>query len=141
MDEKPDPVSSESDPAQAEDTGRSVALTDTSAQQALSDEAARKKGRELDDALCSPLTCRAQSEHARALVDTVARLVTDHERMAGTRTNNRNKKAADLGVALAGFLADLLKARASKKARGYVYRAMQPGVFTDSGIGYRVFKS
>ncbi|HEY2249122.1 MAG TPA: hypothetical protein VGH70_16890 [Bradyrhizobium sp.] len=117
MDEKSKPLSPDSDVSDAEDTNRSGTLGDPSAQQALSDEAARKRAREFDDALYAPLTCRAQSEQARALVDTVARLVTEHEQTAGTRTNKRHKKEVDLRVALEGFLADLLNAQASAARR------------------------
>jgi hypothetical protein len=88
MDEKPDPVSSESDPAHAEDTGRSVALTDTSAQQALSDEAARKKGRELDDALCSPAYL-SRTERTRASAGGHRRPLGDGSRADGRHTHQQ----------------------------------------------------
>jgi hypothetical protein len=105
------------------------------------DEAARKRAREFDDALYAPLDCRAQSDQARALVDTVVSLVTEHEHATGTRTNRRSKKVADLRIAVEGFLADLLKAQAVPASHGYVYRAMRPGNFTEGAVGYRVFKA
>jgi hypothetical protein len=57
----------------------------TNPESAVSDEAARKRAREFDDALYASLDCRAQSEQSRALVNTVARLVrhATHEHDVG----------------------------------------------------------
>jgi hypothetical protein len=46
------------------------------------DEVARKRAREFDDALYAPQDCRAQSDQARALVDKVVTLITEHEQNA-----------------------------------------------------------
>ena len=105
------------------------------------EQAARKRAREFDDALYASLDCRAQSDQGRVLVDAVVTLVIEYERAAGSRTNERNKKIADLRRAVEGFLADLLRAQASPQSHGYVYRAVRPGNFSDGDISYRVFKA
>lgn len=97
--------------------------------------------RELDDARYAALDCRAHSDQARALVAAVTDMVTAHELAAGTRTNKRKKKQAELSSAAERLLADLLLAQASEKAKGYVYRPMRPEGFTESAVGYRVFKT
>jgi hypothetical protein len=102
------------------------------------DEVARKRAREFDDALYAALDCRAQSDQARALVDAVVSLVTEHEHATGTRTNKRSKKVSDLRIAVEGFLANLLKAQAVPESHGYVYRAVRPGNFTECAVSYRV---
>jgi hypothetical protein len=107
----------------------------------VDEEVARKRAREFDDAVYATLTCRTQSDQARALVDEVMELVTEAEAAAGKRINKRGKKEADLRVALEGFLADLLRAQAPERTHGYVYRSMRPAAFTEGDIGYRVFKA
>ena len=97
--------------------------------------------RELDDARYAALDCRAHSEQALALVVSVTDMVATHELAAGTRTNKRKKKQTTLGSAVERLLADLLLAQTKEKSKGYVYRSMRPGAFTESGVGYRVFKA
>jgi hypothetical protein len=80
-------------------------------------------------------------DQARAVVDKVVTLITEHEQNAGSRTNRRNKKIADLRLVVQGFLADLFRAQATPTSHGYVYRAMRPGNFSAGAIGYRVFKA
>jgi hypothetical protein len=98
--------------------------------EATSDEAKRLKGRELDDALYAALLSRAHSDQARALVDTVAKLIIQQEIAAGTRTNKRDKKQTALASAVERFLADLLQAQASETNKGYVFRPLRPEGFT-----------
>lgn len=105
------------------------------------DEAARKRAREFDAALYAALLSRAHSDQARALVDTVATMVAEHELAAGTRTNKRDKKHTALRTAVERLLADLLEAQASEKAKGYVYRTARPADFTGEAVSYRSFKS
>jgi hypothetical protein len=97
--------------------------------------------RELDDARYAALDCRAHSDQARALVAAVTDRVAAHELTAGTRTNKRKKKQTALSSAVERLLADLLLAQASEKAKGYVYRPTRPEGFTESNVGYRVFKA
>jgi hypothetical protein len=108
---------------------------------AAADEAKRLKGRELDDALYAALLSRAHSDEARTVVDTVTKIVAEHELAGGTRTNRRDKKQAALRLAVEALLADLLQAQASEKAKGYVYRTVRPEGFTGQRVGYRTFKS
>src|SRR5262245_53713143 len=68
-------------------------------------------------------------------------MVAAHELTAGARTNKRKKKQAALSSAVERLLADLLLAQASEKAKGYVYRPTRPEGFTESNVGYRVFKA
>jgi hypothetical protein len=97
--------------------------------------------RELDDARYAALDCRAHSDQAGALVAAVTDMVAAHELTAGARTNKRKKKQAALSSAVERLLADLLLAQASDKAKGYVYRPTRPEGFTESNVGYRVFKA
>jgi hypothetical protein len=59
----------------------------------------------------------------------------------GTRTNKRKKKQIALSGAVERLVADLLLAQISQKTNGYVYRSMRPEAFTESDVGYRVFKA
>src|SRR5262249_6172677 len=97
--------------------------------------------RELDDARYAALDCRAHSDEARAVVAAVTDMVAAHELTAGARTNKRKKKQAALSSAVERLLADLLLAQASEKAKGYVHRPTRPEGFTESNVGYRVFKA
>jgi hypothetical protein len=128
-------MNTESQPPQL---GTETVVVETSV---MDDEAARKRAREFDDALYAALDCRAQSDQARALVDAVVTVVTEHEHATGTRTNRRNKKVADLRIAVEGFIADLLKAQSVSTSHGYVYRPVRPANFTEGAVGYRVFKT
>jgi hypothetical protein len=85
--------------------------------------------RDFDNALYAALTTRAHSDQARALVNTVTRLVAERELAAGTRTNRRNKKETALRAAVEGLVADLLQAQASERTKGYVFRAVRPQGF------------
>ena len=105
------------------------------------EEAKRLKGRELDDALYAALLSRAHSDQARALVDTVAKLVTEQEVTAGTRTNKRDKKQPALASAVERLLANLLQAQASETNKGYVFRPLRPERFTGQAVSYRTFRS
>jgi hypothetical protein len=109
--------------------------------EAALEEAKRLKGRQLDDALYAALLSRSHSDQARALVDTVSKLVTDHELATGTRTNQRDKKKLVLRLAVERFVADLLQAQASQTNKGYVYRPLRPQGFTGQAVSYRIFKS
>ena len=95
--------------------------------------------RELDDARYAALVSRAHSHQARVLVDAVTDLVAEHEIASSERSNKRKKKAT-LRTAVERLLADLLQAQLSEKNKGYVYRSMRPESFTDSDVGYRVFR-
>src|SRR5262249_14643025 len=97
--------------------------------------------RELDGARYAALDCRAHSEEAHALVAHVTSLVAAQELAAGTRANKRKKTQTALASAVERLLADLLRAHASEKANGYVFRAMRPQSFTNSEVSYRVFKA
>jgi hypothetical protein len=97
--------------------------------------------RELDNARYAALDCRAYSDQARALVATVTNMVAGHELAAGTRTNKRKKNQTALASTVERLLADLLLAQTKEKTKGYVYRSMRPGAFTESDVGYRVFKA
>src|SRR5262245_31357780 len=97
--------------------------------------------RELDDARYAALDCRAHSDQASALVAAVTDMVAAHELTAGSRTNKRKKKQAALNSAVERLLADLLLAQTSEKAKGYIYRPTRPEGFTESNVGYRVFKA
>ena len=110
-------------------------------QDVIVDHTNDKKRRELDDALYVALLSRAHSDQARSLVDTVAKLVAERELAGGKRTNKRDKKQTALKSAVERLLADLLQAQASENAKGYVYRSMRPGGFTDQPVSYRTFKS
>jgi hypothetical protein len=92
------------------------------------DEAKRLRGRQLDDALYAALLSRSHSDQARALVDTLTSLVTEHELAASTRTNKRDKKKLALRLTVERFLADLLQAHSSDTNKGYVYRPLRPKV-------------
>ena len=105
------------------------------------DEAKRLRGRQLDDALYAALLSRSHSDQARALVDTLTSLVTEHELAASTRTNKRDKKKLALRLTVERFLADLLQAHASDTNKGYVYRPLRPEGFTGQAVSYRTFKS
>jgi hypothetical protein len=105
------------------------------------DEAKRLRGRQLDDALYAALLSRAHSDHARSLVDTVVAMVAEHELAAGIRTNKRDKKHTALRTAVEHLVADLLEAKASERAKGYVYRTARPEDFTGEPVSYRSFKS
>jgi hypothetical protein len=106
-----------------------------------SEEAKRLKGRQLDDALYAALLSRSHSDQARALVDAVTNLVTEHEVAASTRTNKRDKKKLALRLAVERLLADLLQAQASDTNKGYVYRPLRPEAFTGQAVSYRTFRS
>jgi hypothetical protein len=93
--------------------------------------------REFDDAHYAALMSRAHSDQARALVDAVTERVAVHELAAGKRSNTRKQRHAELTAAVERFLADLLQAQRSEKAKGYVYRPMRPVSFSDSDVGYR----
>src|SRR4029078_1610198 len=97
--------------------------------------------RELDGARYAALDCRAHSDQARALVVAVTEMVVEHELASRVWTNKRKKKRTALGSAVERLLADLLLAQTSEKAKGYVYRSMRPETFTESDVGYRVFKA
>src|SRR5262245_54145172 len=99
-----------------------------------------KSPRELDDALFAALVCRVHSDEARALALIVAEMVGAHELAKGMRKNKRKKRQAALSTAVERLLADLLLAQTSEKTRGYVYRSLRPAGFTESEVGYRVFK-
>ena len=101
----------------------------------------RQNPRELDDARYAALDCRAHSDQARALVTTVTNLVAEQELASGTRTNKRKKKQTALSSAVERLLADLLLAQTSEKTKGYVYRSMRPDGFSESEVGYRVFRA
>src|SRR5215472_404831 len=105
------------------------------------DEAKRLRGRQLDDALYAALLSRAHSDQARALVDTVVRMVAERELAAGIRTNKRDKKQTALRSAVERLLADLLQAQASETNKGYVFRSLRPEGFTGQAVSYRTFKS
>jgi hypothetical protein len=105
------------------------------------EEAKRLKGRELDDAIYAALLSRAHSDQARAVVDVVVKLVAERELAAGIRTNKRDKKHTALRTAVERLLADLLEAKASERAKGYVYRTARPADFTGEPVSYRSFKS
>lgn len=101
----------------------------------------RENPRELDDARYAALLCRAHSDQARALVAAITDMVAAHELAAGTRTNERKKKQTALSSAVERLLADLLLAQTSEKTNGYVFRSMRPSGFSESEVGYRVFKA
>jgi hypothetical protein len=105
------------------------------------EEAKRQKGRELDDALYAALLSRAHSDQARAIVDAVAKSIAERELTGGSRANKRDKKLGALRLAVETFLADLLQAHSSQKAKGYVYRSIRPNGFTGQAVTYRTFRS
>ena len=61
--------------------------------------------------------------------------------LAHAPTKKRTKKQEALKSATERFLADLLQAQASEKAKGYVFRQMRPESFTECDVSYRVFKA
>ena len=105
------------------------------------EEAKRQKGRELDDALYAALLSRAHSDQACALVDAVTKTIAEHEIAGSLRANKRDKKHKTLRLAVEAFLADLLQAQASQKAKGFVYRPVRPDGFTGQSVSYRTFRS
>ena len=105
-----------------------------------SDETARRRAREFDDALYASLTSSAHSDQARQLVETVTTLVAEQELAVGARTNKRKKKRDELRVAVERLLADLLQAQAIDKTHGYIYRPIRPEGFTRAHVGFRTFK-
>jgi hypothetical protein len=68
-------------------------------------------------------------------------MVAEHELAAGIRTNKRDKKHTALRTAVEHLVADLLEAKASERAKGYVYRTARPEDFTGEPVSYRSFKS
>ena len=109
--------------------------------EAVIEEAKRQKGRELDDALYAALLSRAHSDQACALVDAVTKTIAEHEIAGSLRANKRDKKHKTLRLAVEAFLADLLQAQASQKAKGFVYRPVRPDGFTGHAVSYRTFRS
>ena len=105
------------------------------------EEAKRQKGRELDDALYAALLSRAHSDQACALVDVVTKTIAEHELAGSLRANKRDKKHKTLRLAVEAFLADLLQAQTSQKAKGFVYRPVRPDGFTGQAVSYRTFRS
>jgi hypothetical protein len=92
---------------------------------------------ELRDATYAALDSKAVSEDARKLVDTLCEQITATELRLGRRRHRRLKKAAQLRTAVAGFVADLLRAQAS--GNGLVYRALRPENFTGEAVSYKTF--
>lgn len=106
------------------------------------DEAARRKAEELNRAIGAGLNCTAESEQSRALVETLYRMVTQHETQGSKRKNQRYKKADALRSAIAGFMADLVRAeRCREKSHGLVYRTMRREAYTGQRVSFRSFKS
>src|SRR5262249_11993004 len=100
-----------------------------------------KSPSELDDALFAAIVCRLHSDEARALALIVAEMVGAHELAKGMRKNKRKKRQTALSTAVERLLADLLLAQTSEKTKGYVYRSLRPGGFTESEVSYRIFRA
>jgi hypothetical protein len=92
---------------------------------------------ELRQATYAALTSKAVTEPARKLVDSLCDQITATELRLGRRQHRRQKTAAQLRTAVAGFVADLLRAQAS--GNGLVYRALRPESFSGEAVSYRTF--
>jgi len=98
---------------------------------------AKPTASELRNATYAALDSKAVSEDARKLVDTLCEQITATELRQGRRQRKRLKKAAQLRMDVAGFVADLLRAHAYGNA--LVYRQLRPGSFTGEAVSYRTF--
>ena len=92
---------------------------------------------ELREATYAALTSKAVTEPARKLVDNLCDQITAAELRLGSRQHRRVKTASQLRTAVAGFVADLLRAQAS--GNGLVYRPLRPESFTGAAVSYRTF--
>jgi hypothetical protein len=101
----------------------------------------QKTAEELGGATYAHMTAKVSSAAANALIDDLQERVIAHEREVGQRRYKRTKKAEQFRSALEGFTVDLLRAHASTKAQGWVYRAKRPAGFTGNVVSYRQFSS
>jgi hypothetical protein len=92
---------------------------------------------ELRDARYAALDSKAVTDAARKLVDTLCDQIATTELRLGKRQHKRMKKAAQLRMAVEGFMADLLRAQAS--GNGFVYRSLRPASFTGEPVSHKTF--
>jgi hypothetical protein len=85
-----------------------------------------------DDAIYASLLAKPITQQADALVASLSTKVCE-------RRKNRGREHAT-HRAVAAFVADLLRAEASKKAQGWVYRSLKAEAFSGEEVSYRTFK-
>ena len=87
-------------------------------------------------------TSRGVTQEARALVDEIYRVVTQHELDEGRKYARQGTRADTFRRTLEGFIGDLLRGQLNKKSQGWVYRSMRTESFTeDENVSYKDFKA
>jgi hypothetical protein len=84
-----------------------------------------------DDAIYASLLAKPTTQQADALVASLSTKVCE-------RRKNRGREHAT-HRAVAAFVADLLRAEASTKAQGWVYRSLKAAAFSGEDVSYRTF--
>jgi hypothetical protein len=103
------------------------------------DQDNRALARQLSRARYATLNSRAISASARSLVDEVYDRIAKWERKSNKRKNKRQATSKRFRDSVAAFVADLVRARGDRVAKGWVYRSMHAKNFSRQQVSYRNF--